>query len=239
MTVPDIQTGLAEVTPRYSKDGLPSKHSIAPTPKPDPKDTLDVKRRSDEDDAMAVTRTMLAPEFHSSRVAAHFGKSQFCDHVTLMSLLKTFQAKSAKLAANDLSDVEANLMAQAISLDVMFSELARRAANNIDKHFEVMERYLKLALKAQNQSRMTLETLANVKNPPVVYAKQANINNGGQQQVTNGTPPRTPATETEIPPNKLVEAKIETPMDTGTTGQAGQQYSSLATMDTLNRAKVT
>jgi hypothetical protein len=47
------------------------------------------------------------------------------------------------------------------------------------------ESYFKMALKAQNQCRMTLETLSNIKNPPVVYAKQANIANG-PQQVNNG-----------------------------------------------------
>ena len=37
---------------------------------------------------------------------------------------------------------------------------------------------MKLALKAQNQCRMTLETLAAIKNPPVIYARQANFANG-------------------------------------------------------------
>jgi hypothetical protein len=44
---------------------------------------------------------------------------------------------------------------------------------------------MRVALKAQNQCRMTLETLATVTNPRVVYAKQANIANG-PQQVNNG-----------------------------------------------------
>jgi hypothetical protein len=48
---------------------------------------------------------------------------------------------------------------------------------------------MRMAMRAQNQCRMTLETLATIKNPPVVYAKQANINNGGQQQVNNGVEP--------------------------------------------------
>jgi len=44
-------------------------------------------------------------------------------------------------------------------------------------------------MKAQNQCRMTLETLAAIKKPPVVFARQANINQGnGNQQVKNGTP---------------------------------------------------
>jgi hypothetical protein len=56
------------------------------------------------------------------------------------------------------------------------------------EHFDAFERYLRLALKAQNQCRATLETLAAIKNPPVVFTKQANINHGnGNQQINNGT----------------------------------------------------
>src|SRR5690606_26950893 len=47
-------------------------------------------------------------------------------------------------------------------------------------------RYMRLALKAQSQCRTTLETLAAIKNPPVVFAKQANIAHG-PQQVNNGS----------------------------------------------------
>jgi hypothetical protein len=53
---------------------------------------------------------------------------------------------------------------------------------------------MRLALRAQGQCRATLETLAAIKNPPVVFARQANINNGGQQQVNNAPAPTdTPA----------------------------------------------
>jgi hypothetical protein len=44
---------------------------------------------------------------------------------------------------------------------------------------------MRLALKAQSQSRATVETLAAIKNPPVVYARQANFA-AGHQQVNNG-----------------------------------------------------
>ena len=36
---------------------------------------------------------------------------------------------------------------------------------------------------------MTLEAVATIKNPPAVYARPANINNSGQQQVNNGRVP--------------------------------------------------
>ena len=97
--------------------------------------------------------------------------------------------------------------------------LARRAANQ--EYLKQYESYLRMALKAQNQSRMTLETLAKIKNPPVVFAKQANINQGnGNQQVNNGTPAPASRTEKTInQQNELLEVQhgSET-MDSRATG---------------------
>jgi|WetSurMetagenome_2_1015567.scaffolds.fasta_scaffold32360_3 hypothetical protein len=81
------------------------------------------------------------------------------------------------------------LAAQAAALNAMFRELARRASLNMGEYLDASERYMRLALKAQGQCRATLEMLAAMKNPPVVFARQANINNGGQQRVNNGAQP--------------------------------------------------
>ena len=40
---------------------------------------------------------------------------------------------------------------------------------------------MRLRLKAQSQARATLEALAQIKNPPVGYARQANATTGPQQ----------------------------------------------------------
>jgi len=52
--------------------------------------------------------------------------------------------------------------------------MARRAAMNMNGNIQATETYMRMALKAQSQSRSTLETLSAVKNPPIVFAKQAN-----------------------------------------------------------------
>jgi hypothetical protein len=65
-------------------------------------------------------------------------------------------------------------------------------------NFEI---FMRVALKAQSQCRATLETLAAIKNPPLVYAKQANVTTG-PQQINNGTM-RTG--EKQIQPNKLLK----------------------------------
>lgn len=93
---------------------------------------------------------------------------------------------------------------------------------------------MRIALKAQNQSRMTLETLAAIKNPPVVFAKQANINQGnGNQQVNNGTPaPDARAEKTINQPNELLEVQHggET-LDTRTAGAASGKDKAMAAVD--------
>ena len=49
------------------------------------------------------------------------------------------------------------------------------------EYVDQVDRYMRLALKAQGQCRATLETLATIKNPLVVFARQANIAQGPQQ----------------------------------------------------------
>jgi hypothetical protein len=122
------------------------------------------------------------------------------------SLIVGLAAQAKALKRGDLTDAERMLMAQASTLDVIFNQLARRAAASMGEYLNAAETYLRLALKAQGQCRATLETLSLVKNPrSVSFVRQANIANG-PQQVNNGTAPPTPRPrETENPPIELLE----------------------------------
>ncbi len=97
------------------------------------------------------------------------------------------RAKAAAVNANDMTGPEATLVIQATALDAIFHQLAFKAAQRMGS-MDGMERYLRLSLKAQAQSCRTLEVLAAMKNP-TVFARQANVNMGGQQQVNNGAEP--------------------------------------------------
>ena len=77
---------------------------------------------------------------------------------------------------------------------------------------------MRMALKTQNQCRMTLETLSNIKNPPVIFAKQANFS-GGLQQVNNGVPASRAEENQNLQSKLLTELPHET-LDTGRTGEA-------------------
>ena len=62
---------------------------------------------------------------------------------------------------------------------------------NVGDYPQTVERYMRLALKAQAQSRATAETLHEMKYPkPVAFVQQANIANGPQQVNIGQTRPR-------------------------------------------------
>ncbi len=111
--------------------------------------------------------------------------------------------------------------------------LAQRQAG----HLEPMQALLGLAMRAQNQSRATVETLAEVKFPKsATFIRQTNI--AEQQQVNNGVLPLGRAPDADSA-NRLLE---DTPheairLDTGTPGTGRRRNPPVATVATLNRAK--
>lgn len=105
--------------------------------------------------------------------------------VGITPAVKALRATMKDVHAGNLQSSETLLYSQAVALNAMFAELACRSALNMGSYPQAADSYMRLALKAQSQCRNTLETLANIKNPPVVFARQANISNG-PQQVNNG-----------------------------------------------------
>jgi hypothetical protein len=101
--------------------------------------------------------------------------------VSIEGLFDVIRAKVNAAERNDLRDVDQLLMAQAVALNSMFAGLVQLARKNLADHFDGAERLMRLGLKAQSQSRATLETLAAIKNPPTVFARQANVAQGPQQ----------------------------------------------------------
>ena len=138
----------------------------------------------------------------------------------------------------DLEFLESTLTAQAVNLDAIFNGLAKRAALNMGDHLDATERYMRLALRAQNQCRATLETLAAIKNPPVVFARQANITSGPQQinngvRQTDDTCAR--AGKTETLKNELLKGQHHGGVDNRATVSTISTDSHLATVGEVHR----
>lgn len=205
----------------------------APAKKSEANHSAMVKPAS-KDKAAEFAHTVIAPTVRGAVTIESFSKAY--GDTDLQSLIDELGTQCKRVRDGDLARAENLLTTQAHTLDAIFNELARRAALNMGEYINATDRYLRLALKAQSQCRATLETLATIKNPPVIYAKQANIANG-PQQVNNGQ--SAPACEkTVIEQNELLEHQHGKRLDTGTTGAAIGADKELETVGAINRAEV-
>jgi len=144
-----------------------------------------------EEQARERARIMVSPELLAfcvlNSVDSKGALGEMWKSLDVPSLTDELRDQAAAVNRGELNHVEAMLMNQATALQSLFARLAARGIGC--DHAPAFEANMRIALRAQSQCRATLETLAAIKNPPVVFAKQANINQGnGNQQVNNGTP---------------------------------------------------
>ncbi len=105
--------------------------------------------------------------------------------LTLHEMTMAVTERADEVIAGNLTGLERRLAIQANSLDTIFNRLADRAAQNMGQHLDAVEKYMRLALKAQAQCRATIETIHLMHNPTQII-RQTNIAQG-HQQVVNGT----------------------------------------------------
>lgn len=88
-----------------------------------------------------------------------------------------------KLRMGEMGSVSDTLAAQAASLDAIYVDFTRRALLNLGEYPQAVERYMRLALKAQAQSRATLEALAKLHQPREQTVRHVHVDNRGRQAV--------------------------------------------------------
>jgi uncharacterized phage protein gp47/JayE len=165
--------------------------------------------------------------------------SKFAGDADLSELVKDLDKRIEKVHGGDMRSVEAMLYGQAMTLQTIFTSLARQATSQ--EYLKQYQTYLTLALKAQAQSRATLEALAEIKTPrPFAYVKQANISNG-PQQVNNGAVPQSAgahsgAEKTAGPQNELLENQHGHYLDARAPSSAGRADQELETVAAGHRA---
>lgn len=168
----------------------------------------------------SVLNTLTTEAFTKSLL----GEIDFTEAVAVM------KEKTEKIIAGDLSELESTLAAQVVSLNAIFTTLAKRATTC--EYLNQVETNLRLALKAQAQCAHTIEVLVAMKNPPIVFAKQANIAHGHQQINNNQTP--THAGKTKNPSNELLSEANYAPLDTRGTIETSGDNQELAAVETVD-----
>ncbi len=148
--------------------------------------TIEVDSRlNDKEVKKKVAHYYLSPEVSGAAVIDSFSKNYTGEQVSFDDMASVLKDTTKDLTQNNSMEyVERLLLSQAVVLSNLFTSFARRASHQ--ENLKWYETHMRFALKAQSQSRATLETLSAVKNPPV-YANTANI--ATNQQINNGAQP--------------------------------------------------
>ena len=188
--------------------------------------TLDPGDGSVEARGAAVAGMVTSPEVAAQRIIQMMNPAEIRNMVDVPALLTELTAQIKAVNSGDMSRSEAMLVSQAMALQSVFVRLSELSLKQ--DHIQSLEAFMRLALRAQSQCRSTLEALSDIKNPPVVYARQANIAHG-HQQVNNVV------REIETQQNQLSGATYELHQNTRASSYAIRDDQTLETMGKIDR----
>lgn len=134
-----------------------------------------------------LARSMLGPVARHAALSSVYAGVAFTDDAdcSITETAALLEEELAKAADGDLTMVCRMLAAQAITADTIFTEMANRAAANMGQYLDATERYMRIALKAQAQSRANLEALAKLHQPREQTVRHVHVNSGGQAVVAD------------------------------------------------------
>lgn len=149
---------------------------------------LTVQAKPGETEPQSMARVMLEPHLRHGIVAKTITDKSIGKLPGVPELADFIEAvrKFASANAEDrLLDATQTLLAQAHTLDAIFTEMARRAALNMGEYIGASETYMRLAMKAQAGSRATFEALVRMHQPREQTVKHVHVNEGGQAVVAD------------------------------------------------------
>ena len=158
-----------------------------------------LKRKKEQDDLKTSTEFFLSPTVLGAFATNTFQKGSDLppEMISLQYTKELLEDAFKQVKEGDLSILEETLLNQAFSLNIAFTNLATRANRQTD--LTTMQMLMNLAFKAQNQSRATIDSLRNLKQPnQTAFIKQTNIAHG-HQQVNNSLE------NNPIPQNELLK----------------------------------
>lgn len=143
---------------------------------------------SEGDLAHEMARALHEPLIRHAAVGSGYGAAGFTEApAPIVDSMDVLKAACAKVREGELKLPVDTLTLQAMTLDVVFTDMARRANANMGQFPEAADMYLRLALKAQAQSRATIEALAKIVRGNEQVVKHVYVDNRGGQAVITDT----------------------------------------------------
>ena len=184
--------------------------------------------------AQVATEYILDPKTLGA-IVVDGNASSVASQVDMEFAREVIGAGIEEIKKGDLSKLEEMLYSQAVALNMMFSNLSMRAA--IQTNVDIRSSLTNLALKSQNQSRNTIQTLINLKQPnqTAFIKQQTNVANG-HQQINNGVAQPSPEKFSNVG-NELLEEKNGEWLDRGTKAEAERVNTELEAMGKVHRGQ--
>lgn len=154
------------------------------------------------------------------------------DVYSVKYLTRELESQNKLLEQGSMERANDILLAQAHSLNALSSYMIRKGHSS--DYIDHLKTYFNIALKAQNQCRMTLETLAEIKNPkPYIQNNRAQY-----QQINNGEQAPHAQEKTKTTNELLTDGSndYET-MDTRGASETGETDKEMEAVGTKHRGK--
>jgi hypothetical protein len=167
-----------------------------------------ITKNLNQDDLKTSTEFFLSASVLGAFASQAFqkGSDQPQEMIGLQYTKEMLEEAHRLIKEGDLSILEEILLSQAFVLNIAFTNLATRANRQPD--LTTMQMLMNLAFKAQNQSRATIDSLRNLKQPnQTAFIKQTNIAHGHQQ--VNNSLENNPILQNELFEESCVSSKMD------------------------------
>ncbi|WP_020146700.1 hypothetical protein [Thioalkalivibrio sp. ALJ15] len=197
------------------------------------------KNDSDELEGREMAEVLLTSGLSQARAIKALEGKGIPAKIEVSDLHEALDRHVQQMQANGGTQAQEEMLwNQARTLEQLFVRLIERAANQT--HVDNYDRLLRLALRAQNQSRSTLQALEALQSPKShVFARQANV--AQNQQINHTTSPNESAPEKiQNEQNELLEDDTHGQrLDTRTTGSTGTGDPAVEAVGAIDRPKDT
>jgi hypothetical protein len=129
----------------------------------------------------------LQPHIRHAALGAALTGSFFKEQGNVQDRAAALKDTCAQVRDGKLDVAQDILTAQATTLDAMFTEFMRRGLANIGQYPESVDRYMRLAFKAQAQCRATVEAMDRLNRGGEQIIKHIHVDNRGGQAVIADT----------------------------------------------------
>jgi hypothetical protein len=135
-----------------------------------------------------MAEAVLMARYRHATTASAFASASFTGDAPPIASSADYIAECAEKAKDgDLGGQIELLTAQALTLDSIFTELTTRAFRNESQFPDAANLFMRLALKAQSNSRATIEALAKLTRGGEQIIKHVHVDNRGGQAVFTET----------------------------------------------------